>query len=369
MGVVPTAARAQLLDDIGALGQDIQHGVCPSRVAKAESTWTVWCKFCASINVSPSLTEVDDPLFVILLFGKQYREGKITKNPVRARTAEDAMRQVGQAFSLLGLIDPRMDRSGTKLDIRLTRLVSCWKKVDGGSTRRRPLPLGLLRYATVMANRADATNATKAMHRLLMLGVFFLLRPGEYLSKATAQAPFKLKQLFFRIGEREYRGDTIPLALLRDRVDSLTFAGLQFDLQKNGVPDEKIGLGSAKKPVGTDPVKILAAIALELRLHPETTGDTPIYTYYDSYGVSRKISDRMMTTFLRALSLVVPTDQHPTIGALRCTGATILLEGGIPADLIKLLGRWQSDEVFRYLHTQSEPLMQDLTDALIDRVN
>ena len=77
----------------------------------------------------------------------------------------------------------------------------------------------------------------------------------------------------------------------------------------------------------------------------------------------------MMTTFLRALSLVVPTDQHPTIGALRCTGATILLEGGIPADLIKLLGRWQSDEVFRYLHTQSEPLMQDLTDALIDRVN
>ena len=279
------------------------------------------------------------------------------------------MRQVGQAFSLLGLLDPRMDKSGAKLDIRATRLVACWKKMDGGSTRRRPLPMELIRYSKTLANQPDATKATKAMQRLLMLGVFFLLRPGEYLSKGQQHEPFKLKQLFFRVGETEFRGDNIPLTLLRNNLDSLTFAGLQFDMQKNGVPDEKIGLGRSKQRVGTDPVKILAAIALELRLHPKTTGDTPIYTYYDSYGLSRKITDRMMTSFLQALSLVVPTDQPATIGALRCTGATILLEGGIPTDLIKLLGRWRSDEVFRYLHTQSEPMMQKLTDALADRVN
>ena len=76
-----------------------------------------------------------------------------------------------------------------------------------------------------------------------------------------------------------------------------------------------------------------------------------------------------MTKFLQAAGLALKLEQIPTIGALRCTGATILLEGGIPTDLIRLLGRWRSDEVFRYLHTQSEPMMQELTDALTEHVN
>ena len=76
-----------------------------------------------------------------------------------------------------------------------------------------------------------------------------------------------------------------------------------------------------------------------------------------------------MTKYLKAVALSVEVDQPPTIGALRCTGATALLEGNIPTSLIKLLGRWRSDEVFRYLHTQSEPLMQRLTDVLVDHVD
>ena len=277
------------------------------------------------------------------------------------------MRQVGQAFSLLGMIDPRMDRTGAKHDIRITRLIAGWKRADGGAKRRRPLPITLLQAASRMAAATDATLACKAMARLMWLGFFFLLRPGEYLAKPTAQFPFRLHQIFFRVGAQEFRGDVIPLHLLREHVTSLTFAGMQFDLQKNGVPDEKIGLGASAQ--ATNPVRILAAIVLELRSSPKTTRDTPIYTYYDQYGLSRNVTDRMMTKFLRTIALSVPTDQAPTIGALRCTGATALLEGKVSSDLIKLLGRWRSDEVFRYMHTQSEPMMQDLTDVLTDHAN
>ena len=277
------------------------------------------------------------------------------------------MRQVGQAFSLLGMIDPRMDRTGAKHDIRITRLIAGWKRADGGAKRRRPLPITLLQAAGRLAAATDATLACKAMTRLMWLGFFFLLRPGEYLAKPTAQFPFRLHQIFFRVGAQEFRGDVIPLHLLREHVTSLTFAGMQFDMQKNGVPDEKIGLGASDK--ATNPVRILAAIVLELRSNPKTTRDTPIYAYYDHYGVSRNVTDRMMTKFLRTIALSVPTDQAPTIGALRCTGATALLEGKVSADLIKLLGRWRSDEVFRYMHTQSEPMMQDLTDVLTDHAN
>merc|ERR1712008_41555 len=151
----------------------------------------------------------------------------------------------------------------------------------------------------------------------------------------------------------------IPLPLLDKQ--RLTFAGLQFDKQKNGVPDEKIGLGTSIHTI--NPVRILADLVLHLRQHSATTGATPLYTYYDSYGAARSISDRLMNQYLRSYTLSCPTAQPPSVGALRCTGATALLEGAIPTSLIKLLGRWRSDEVFRYLHTQSEPLMQQLTDV------
>jgi hypothetical protein len=63
-------------------------------------------------------------------------------------------------------------------------------------------------------------------------------------------------------------------------------------------------------------------------------GDTPWFLSSSSLGGS---------------SLAILTS---TAGALCCTGATaLLLEGQIPIHLIKLVERWRSVEVFRYLHT------------------
>ena len=367
MATVQDAERRELLDDIRAVELGIERGVCPSRVAKAHSVWTTWIAFCDSIQVDPGLSTVDDPLLIILLFGTQWRRGKIapSKRQVRGRTAEDAMRQVGQAFSSLGMLDPRMNRfaPGT-MDFRWTRLLKSWKKADPAAQRVRPLPRALLRHATKLAKKSTSTNAAQAMNRLMWLGFFFLLRPGEYLSKAGTQFPFKLKQVFFRVRGTEFRGDVIPFRLLDTSL--VTFSGLIFDKQKNAVPDEKIGLGTSIN--GDNPTATLIELVRHLRQSQHTTGDTPIFTYYSEFGVACNVTDRMMTKYLRAVALSVEVDRPPTIGALRCTGATALLEGNIPTSLIKLLGRWRSDEVFRYLHTQSEPLMQRLTDVLVDHV-
>ena len=240
MAAVPAAQRRELLDDLRLVERGIERGVCPSRVAKANSVWTHWSQFCEGLGVDPGLSTYDDPLVVILLFGAQWREGRIapSKKQVRGRTAEDAMRQVGQAFSSLGLLDPRMNRYAPgQMDFRYSRLVKSWKKADPAARRVRPLPTALLKQATTIAMKPSSTNTIKAMNRLMWLGFYFLLRPGEYLSKSSGH-PFKLKQVFFRLGAREFRGAVIPLPLL-DSPD-LTFAGLIFDKQKNGVPDEKI---------------------------------------------------------------------------------------------------------------------------------
>ena len=39
-----------------------------------------------------------------------------------------------------------------------------------------------------------------------------------------------------------------------------------------------------------------------------------------------------------------------------CTALSRVLLHGFKS--FKLIGRWRSDEVFRYLHTQADPLMQ-----------
>lgn len=276
------------------------------------------------------------------------------------------MRQVGQAFSSLGMLDPRTNRFAPgQMDFRWTRLIKSWKKEDPAAKRARPLPRTLLRQATKIADKPTSTHCVKAMNRLMWLGFYFLLRPGEYLSKAGTQFPFKLKQVFFRVNEREFRGDNIPLHLLDTKL--VTFAGLIFDKQKNGVPDEKIGLGTSKNE--KNPVQNMVAIVKHLRQYAHTTSETPLFTYYRENDNAYIITDRMMTRYLKAIALSVEVDKPPTIGALRCTGATALLEGNIPTSLIKLLGRWRSDEVFRYLHTQSEPMMQRLTDVLVEHVD
>jgi hypothetical protein len=72
----------------------------------------------------------------------------------------------------------------------------------------------------------------------------------------------------------------------------------------------------------------------------------------------------MMSTLRRGATLL-EIDADTTVGALRCTGATAALEGDIPVAFIKLLGRWRSDEVFWYLHTQTETLMAPLTARML----
>ncbi|CAJ1959617.1 unnamed protein product [Cylindrotheca closterium] len=241
LATVQDAKRRELLDDIRAVELRIEHGVCPSKVAKAYSVWTTWVAFCDSLTLDPGLSAVDDPLLIILLFGTQWRHGKIapSKRQVRGQTAEAAMRQVGQAFSSLGLLNLRMNRyaPGT-MDFCWTPLLKSWKKEDPAAQRVRPLPKSLSRQASKLAKKPTSTHAAKLMHRLMWLGFFFLLRSGKFLSKGGTQFPFKLKQVFFHINDAEFRGDVIPLRLLD--MPLVTFAGLIFDKQKKTVPDKKI---------------------------------------------------------------------------------------------------------------------------------
>ena len=64
----------------------------------------------------------------------------------------------------------------------------------------------------------------------------------------------------------------------------------------------------------------------------------------------------------------------PTIGflpsevsarSLRAGGAMALLCAHVDTDLIRLLGRWRSDEMLQYLHLQAQPVMRGFARRMI----
>ena len=55
--------------------------------------------------------------------------------------------------------------------------------------------------------------------------------------------------------------------------------------------------------------------------------------------------------------------------SLRAAGAMALFNMKVDALTIRLIGRWRSDEMLRYLSTQCEPVMRGLSRKMIQAAN
>ena len=55
--------------------------------------------------------------------------------------------------------------------------------------------------------------------------------------------------------------------------------------------------------------------------------------------------------------------------SLRAARSMELLCSGIDTDIIRLIGRWRSDEMIRYLHLQVEPLMRGFSKCIVTHGN
>ena len=55
--------------------------------------------------------------------------------------------------------------------------------------------------------------------------------------------------------------------------------------------------------------------------------------------------------------------------SLRAAGAMALLCSGIDTNIIWLIGRWRSDEMLRYLHSQAEPLVRGFSKRMVTHGN
>jgi hypothetical protein len=206
---------------------------------------------------------------------------------------------------------------------------------------------------------------TQALADMICLAFFFLLRPGEYTGTVTITQPFACRDVSFFLGDHRLDKATATA----DQLYSATFVTLEFTTQKNGVRGEVIGLGRSGDP-SFCPVLAAARRIIHLRA-AAAPQHQPLASYVHPTSTRlHRITPTELTHLLRlSVQVLGPSygflPKDISARSLRAAGAMALLCANIDTDRIRLLGRWRSDEMLRYLHVQAEPLMRHFSSRML----
>ena len=364
------AAATELRADLGLVNQAVRAGVVPGRAAAADRHWQQWLAFAASVNVDPWLHSVLDPIPLLQVFAARYRDGRLAPShgPVRSRTVEDAVRSVGQTFARVGAKDVRKDALGG-IDFRLQRQLRAYAKADPAPARVKPIPIQLLFYALSAAHAAPHADAMLAIADMAVIAFYFLLRPGEYTGASADNTPFTLADVQLFLGARRLDLFTAPPADLR----AATAVSLTFTTQKSGVRGEVVQHGRSGS-AHCCPTRAVARRVLHLR-HHVASPTTPLGTYYAPSAPGGPVRRHPVTSAdITGLLRTAAQALGPELGLLPCDiqarslragGAMALLCAKVDSNIIRLLGRWQSDVMMRYLHLQAQPIMNEFASRML----
>ena len=271
---------------------------------------------------------------------------------------------VGQACKRVGAPDPRIAPADGKLDYRLTQQLRCWSKEDPPPRRVRPAPITLVTHILRSAFDRPSSPAEQAIADMICIAFYFLLRPGEYTGTTNDDAAFTLDDVRLFSGTRRLCLQNSSVAAIQ----AATSVSLYFTTQKNQRKGDSVAHGRSHHP-WCCPVRAAIRRVLTHRAQFESTNTvfTPsviLASYYHN-GKNLRVLAKDITACLRlAATACFPSTGIPaaeiSARSLRAGGAMALLCGRIDTDLIKLLGRWQSDAMIRYLHQDATPIMRRL---------
>ena len=361
------STKADFISDFCAAQQAVRHGISAGRARSTSTTWTIWETFTIDLGIDPFLQAIEDPVPILQVFAQRIRSGKLAANgnPVRARSAEDYLRFVAQTFLSVGSPDPRLNSSG-KTDFRLLRMIRSWKREDPPPNRVKPVPVQVIRRIAFIASFATHP-LIMCTSDMILLAFFFLLRPGEYTdgsNRDTNSQPFLFSSAQLFIGPRRLNFATATDAELL----AATFGSLTFDNQKNGVRGEVIGLSTSGDPI-VCPVRAIARRIIHLRASGAPT-TAPLARCYHN-NKTHKVTSSLITSTLRASVRFLGhelgfLESDISARCLRAAGANALLLAKVDSDIIRLIGRWRSDEMLRYLHVQAAPLMAQYSRRMLE---
>jgi hypothetical protein len=140
------------------------------------------------------------------------------------------------------------------------------------------------------------------------------------------------------------------------------------------VQGQAITLGATGDP-HICPVRTLARRTEHLRKH-NATADTPIYTFWDPVFANprNEVYSTHVTHDLHLAAAALFTELGIAPGNISCRslrpgGATAMLCARIDLNIARLVGRWRSDEMLKYLHVQTDSLMHNYSRQMFEQGN
>ena len=338
MATVHPAARDEFRTSLRFAKEATTSGVVPATATKTEAWWLIWLAKCTEWEINPiqdpSTTHTSDYLAA---FAHEVCTGKISPSgkPCRLGNVETALHAIGQTIALLGPNhhDPRLQPNG-KLIFALKRQFQSYEKEDPPPTHVKPLPVELIELA-VQACRASNTAKDTCIANMIIIGFFFLCRPGEH-TMTFDNKPFKLSNVQFCKDDKPVH---IQSSKLLHTADFLTLA---FDTQKNGVKGKHIGHRCSTSAT-LFPILAVAHWVAHLNLH-KAKSHQPLCSYYHTASSSyRYLASQDITQVLRASALHHPrfcvNPASVECRSLRTSGAMAIFSRGVDALLIIIIIR------------------------------
>lgn len=373
MAATSDPARDVYLAQLSAALQNTSEKNSVRSDREKDRAFELWQEYAAELNIPVTLQGIGSKELALchfIVFGWRYRHTGRRGVPVRADTVGKVLQGVGQSITHLGGVDPRKrDKDSSALDPLFSAFIESMRRQDDPQTRAYPANLTILRKAREMLDFRDPVDGNANIHvmDLMVVGFFWLLRPAEYLdTDPTARSQsFRLQDISFTIDGKYAVAST--LSLNEAMVKRIQQATLTFVDQKNAVKGEAIGHKPTNDPFFC-PCRALGRIALRLQRR-RAPAYTPLHCFYGNDNRLRTVPAQWVTNALRiaAYPLEEATGIKPSLlsaRSLRPGGATALLLAGENADTIKLMGRWKSDAMLRYLRvaTATGPLAQRMLD-------
>ena len=173
-------AQLRFRSGLRAASQAVSEGVSSGRATACVGHWTKWLAHCDDLGLDPFLKTFSNKIPILQVFIQQVCTGELAANgnKIRARSAEDYLRSVAQAFLAMGAADPRLN-SALKTDFRISRMLAAWKRKDPPANRVKPIPIAVIRRIAHVAQRLPPeAHFLRAFADMIIIAFFFLLRPG-----------------------------------------------------------------------------------------------------------------------------------------------------------------------------------------------
>ena len=364
------STRNEFLVDLRLVQEEVRSGVVPAYSIKKDGHWNIWLEYCRTHKLDPFLHGIKDKVAILQVFGRRFRVGKIAPRGKRvmSKSVQDAVRSVGQGFTVLGADDPRHASDG-KIDFRLKRQFRSYKKEDRPSIQVKPLPICIIMAIVAHSARPSTSAHAKSLANLVCIAFFFLLRPGEYTGTVTDDQAFSLDDITLYVHSRRLSNQHST----DEELLSATNLTLTFTTQKNMNNGQTIAHARSGHPMCCPVLATVRQLLMHrhaFRLHGRAyKGSTKLASIYSPTGknVPLRASDFTTTIRLFAATKRTVTGVNPSeysARSLRAGGAMALMAGKCDDNIIKLLGRWRSDAMMDYLHEQSLPIFKRLAGVM-----